>query len=70
MAKDTGDVKVWADGYGVWHAEVPAGRGQYRAALDAIRDALVVREGRGYDPGDTKVMLRSQREGRAVYSEL
>jgi hypothetical protein len=34
------DVTTWADGYGIWHAQVPTGYDQGKVARRAILDQL------------------------------
>lgn len=38
------NVRTWADGFGIWHADAPT----EGAALAAIREALAEREGPGF----------------------
>lgn len=68
------NTKVWADGFGVWHASVPLSGSRQRDANLArkmIRDELAERHSPNFDPqvvGVTRVSVTNH--GTAVYREV
>lgn len=65
--------KVWADGFGVWHASVPITGSRQRDALAARRlivEALSERYAPNYDPRTTHVTReRVTNHGTVIYQE-
>lgn len=65
--------KVWADGFGIWHASVPLSGSRQKDALaarSAIVTALAEREGPRFDPSRVHVTLeRITGHGTVVYVE-
>jgi len=68
------NVKVWADGFGVWHASVPLDGSPATQAATArrlIRTALEERYAPNYDPRTLHVTReRTTNHGTAIYREV
>lgn len=65
------EVKVWADSFGLWHAEVPLKKEWPKElALRAIVSALIEREGPAFAPESVKVEVIANSKGWVHYREI